>query len=166
MANLKIKKTDLKGPVRVGHGWLATRSWAVLVGEDKRLQNLETLNAAFAGLDAEALSWDQADALAKRLREACCHPQDGARSGLEDDLYLRTNVLLEDEDGALTRVFRRTGHDLDPEYVPANEAFCQILNDPLWLAEAGPVYGCPAGLIAPNTAQGPGWFWEFVNLSE
>jgi hypothetical protein len=148
MANLKIKKVDLKGPVAVGHGWLSTRGWAVRVGDDKRLVDLATLNAGFAGLDSSELP----PTIAKRLDRL-------AVQGIMDQGYERTMVLVEDEDGALTRAYRRKA---DGHVVCFNETFLTILGGPPVLSQHGHVWVCMAGVIAPTTAECPEWAWEMA----
>lgn len=146
MANLKLKKTDLKGEILVGSGWLSTSGWATRTNGDRRLETKATVNAAFAGLDVGVMPED----LMARLEELGQPPDLG-------DGYQRTNVLIEDEDGALTRVYRHES----ALTVCISETYLKILGDPPALIQLHPrVWSCAAGVIAETTAECPTWAME------
>ena len=145
--NLPLKKSDLKGPLSLGGGWLISTSWATRTGTDNRLATLDTINAAFSGLDvaeAPAAALDTVSSLAE-----CGDPFGHAET------FHRTSVLVEGEDEAMTRVYR-TLHD---ETVCVAVDALRVLGDPVFL-KATPhlhVYACPAGLVACTTDVCPPW---------
>ncbi len=141
MANLKLKKADLKGPLTVGGGWLIATAWAVKVGDDQRLQSVETVNAAFAGLDVSAALRKQVELLNRAL---VLHERGG---------HHRTAVLIEGEDGVLTRVYRTRGGN----NICLREDFVRILGDPNQVFSAGEAYCATTGFIAKTTDQPPAW---------
>lgn len=152
MANLKVKKAQLSGPIEVGRGWLVTRFWAVLVADDKRFIDVATTNAAFAGLDVVEISEARVEQLA-RLLQSC---EDGPR-------YNRTRVLIEGEDQTLTRVYyHERPIDCRPPEVPVDacipEAFASTLGSPpeLWLTPNG-FFVTEAGAVARTTDEVPPW---------
>lgn len=146
MANLPIKKTDLKGPLMIGDGWLSTVAWATRTTGDRRLENVATLNAAFAGLDVVEITRDLTDKL-----EDLAHAPDLG------DGYERTKVLIEDEDGALCRVYRHA----EGLTVCLNETYVKILGNPPAVVQLHPrVWCCQAGVIAETTAECPTWALE------
>ena len=153
MANLKLKKTDLKGPVSVGSGWLVTRGWATLVGDDKRLLNLTALNAGFAGLDSVDINTKTLDAL------GAIHRTPGIGAG-----YIRSNLLIEGEDGSLTRVYRNVSAN-GAEFICLKESVLLILGSPANVDRVPGksfTYTCAAGLIASTTDEPPSWMDEAV----
>ena len=153
MANLKIKKTDLKGPVSVGRGWLITRGWATLVGDDKRFIDLATINAGFAGLDA-------ADVTDAQI-EAVCRMQFTPEMGQG---HARTNLLIEGEDGTLTRVYRNDKAN-GPVFICLSEIVLTLLGNPPNVERVpgqSHTFTCAAGLIACTTDSPPEWMDEAV----
>jgi hypothetical protein len=151
MANLKLKKTDLKGPVSVGSGWLVTRGWCTQVGDDKRLTNLTALNAGFANLDSAALTIGTLDQIKQMHRVPAL-----------GEGYQRTRVLLEGEDGALLRIYRNPDAN-GPARICLSEAVLGILGNPPNVERVpgySNTYTCAAGLIASTTDSPPEWAKE------
>ena len=151
--NLKIKKTDLKGTVYVGCGWLVCGGWSTKIGDDRRFQTVATVNAAFAGLEVEEIPVRLVTFLESYLTHAP-EPFDS-----KENTFYRTAVLVEDEDGALTRVYR------DPRgtNVTFNDTYMNILGQPGLMALCGKdTYVCTAGVIARTTAVAPEWVAEVM----
>jgi hypothetical protein len=148
MANLKVKKVDLKGPIEVGHGWLVTRAWAVLVGDDKRFLNVETTNAAFAGLDVAPLPQARARRLARLIHE------------VENMVpYISTQVLIEGEDGTLCRVYRSLRSKCK-ETACLPEATVGILGKPPEMRREFSFFTSPQGIMTDTTDECPPWALE------
>jgi hypothetical protein len=151
--NLKIKKADLKGTVYVGYDWLVCGGWATKIGDDRRFLSVETVNAAFAGLDVQELP----SRLATMLESYVSHAPEPFTA--DKDTFYRTSVLVEDEDGALTRVYR----DPTGQNECFNDTFMTILGEPELLALCGSdTYVCQAGVIARTTAVAPEWVEDLL----
>ena len=154
MANLKVKKAQLSGPIQVGSGWLVTKAWAALVLEDRRFLNVETTDAAFAGLDVDVLPEGTAENLERLLQS------------LRSVRYDRTSVMIEGEDGTICRVYHHERPiDCRPPETPVfaclPEDTLAILGKPgrVFLSGDG-FFHCGTGILTRTTDECPPWAME------